>query len=154
MSKFKPKWTEEEREIIVAEVCGRLAKGEPLTVICSDEGMPSVVTLFEWGEKDPSIAEAFARARTAGFDAIALDALQILEGKRPLDGLAVDVQRDKARADIRMKLLAKWDPKRYGDAFQLKHADADGEKLDTAPLITELMGLLRPAKAAQEAAEG
>ena len=32
--------------------------------------------------------------------------------------------------------------------------DADGEKLDTAPLLAELMGILRPAKAAQKGADG
>ena len=58
------------------------------------------------------------------------------------------------RAEIRLKLLSKWSPKRYGDAVQLRHADADGEKLDTAPLISELLSLMRGPARASEGGDG
>lgn len=156
MSKFKPKWTEEEREIIVAEVCGRLVEGIPMTVICSDHDMPSVTEVMAWAAESPLVGEAIARARSAGFDAIAARVRRTVRGLGEAEGgdSKNDVARDKLIADTDLKLLAKWDPKRYGDAFQLKHADADGEKLDTAPLLAELMGILRPAKAAQKGADG
>lgn len=56
---------------------------------------------------------------------------------------ANDASRDKARAWVRLQLLAKWDPKRYGE--RLQHADADGGKLpDNSALVSELVGLLKP----------
>jgi hypothetical protein len=42
------------------------------------------------------------------------------------------ISRSRLRVETRLKLLAKWDPKRYGEATLLKHADADGNSLDLA----------------------
>ena len=55
-----------------------------------------------------------------------------------------DPTRDKLRVDTRLKLLATWNPGRWGDRVQLRHANADGEKIDTTPLVNELLGLLGP----------
>lgn len=141
---FKTRWEPEDKDLVIAEVCGRLAKGEMMSSICSSADMPDPSTVLEWAQQAPEThGLAIARARSAGFDAIAQDSLLIAEGAIPVGKGPGDVQRDKLRVDTRLKLLAKWDPKRYGDAFQLKHADADGEKLETGPLISELMGLLR-----------
>ncbi len=137
--------SEEDQELVVAEVCGHLARGEPMTVICQRDGMPSVTTLWAWGQALPAIAEAIAAARDAGLDRLAYSAQMTAQGFGPERGgkSTKDVQRDKLIVDTDLKLLSKWAPKRYGDAVQLKHADADGEKIDSAPLISELMGLLR-----------
>lgn len=53
-----------------------------------------------------------------------------------------DVKRDKLLVDTSLSLLAKWSPRLYGDNMQLRLADANGAKLDTAPLIGELLGML------------
>lgn len=145
---FKVRWTPEDKDLVIAEISGRLRRGETMASICRSAEMPDPVTVLDWCASNPdSHGQAIARARQAGFDAIADDALAIIDGTKPTEGVPVDAGRDKARAEIRLKLLSKWDPKRYGDAVQLKHADADGEKLDSAPMIAELMGLLRgPAK--------
>jgi len=105
-----------------------------------------------WLEQDEDNSRNLARARDHGFDVDAQDAIDIVDGLKPAklpDGTVIpsDITRDKARADIRLKLLGKWAPRRYGDAVQLRHADADGEKLDTAPLVTEVMTLLRGTQA-------
>ena len=57
------------------------------------------------------------------------------------------------RVDTRLKLLAKWDPKRYGDATTVKHADADGEKLpiDDVTKFTRLAAMAAQASAATTA---
>lgn len=123
-------------------ICERIARGEPLAVICRDGDMPAVRTVSDWKVAHPSFSAAFARAREDGFDALAAECLEIAEDgsrdyttkKRP-DGTefeafdAEHVQRSKLRIETRLKLLAKWDPKRYGDSVQLKHADADGGPL-------------------------
>jgi len=54
-----------------AEIVARLSKGEPLAVICRDEHMPCDDTVRNWQDADPAFARAIARAREAGFDAIA-----------------------------------------------------------------------------------
>lgn len=75
-------------------------------------------------DADEQLSADIARAREAGFDQIAMDALAIAdetafdtrEGK---DGALTPnsewITRSRLRVDTRLKLLAKWDPKRYGD---------------------------------------
>ncbi len=146
-------------DLVIGEVCARLSMGETLVSICRDAHMPSAEWVQVEMEKRPEIATAVGRARARGFDAMAEETIDISEGKLPIkvvgeDGNEYDlndVQRDKLRVDTRLKLLAKWDPKRYGDSFQLKHADADGKKLDTGPLVAELLGMLGGASQVIEA---
>lgn len=122
-----------------ASILSRLSAGEPLAQICRDDGMPHYATWREWCRSDEKLGIAHAHARDDGFDVIAADAFDILdEEPQRYDtehGDRVDpafVQHQKNRFEGRLKLLAKWDPKRYGDATLLKHADADGNNLDLA----------------------
>lgn len=109
------------------EVLDRIATGEPLAQICRDEHMPHQKNWYEWMDRDHDLSFRFARAREKGFDAIAADALTIantpFEGESTItraDG-SVEVRREdmlghrKLQVETRLKLLAKWDPKRYGD---------------------------------------
>lgn len=40
------------------------------------------------------------------------------------------VQRSKLRIETRLKLLAKWNPKKWGDKLDLNHAGKDGGPLE------------------------
>ena len=111
-------------EDVMDELCERLSKGEPMAAICRDEHMPAVPTINLWRSKDPAIDSRVARARDDGFDALALDCLNIADDNgRDLRVLANGsvvtdsdvVQRSKLRIETRLKLLACWDPKRYGN---------------------------------------
>lgn len=131
-----------DRDEIIDEIVERLREGEPLAAICRSPGMPSPARVRDWCDADPAAASAIARAREIGEEAIALEAQDIIDGLRPVPGVPQDASRDKARAEIRLKLLAKFNPKRWGDSTQIKHADADGNKLDTAPLVNELLSAM------------
>lgn len=138
--RFKPIYDQAE---IVAEVCERLTKGQSLVTICGDPSMPSRWTISEWMRDSPEVASQIQAARELGEDHIAHDALLIADGRLPVTpDTPSDPQRDKLRVDTRMKLLAKFNPKRWGEGLQLRHADADGGKLDTGPLVSELLGLM------------
>lgn len=124
-----------------AEIVARLSKGEPLAHICADDWMPAVRTVSDWRDAHPEFDADFARARDLGFDAIAADTLTIADddsrdwemirdNEGHVTGIKVDgehVTRSKLRIDTRLKLLAKWDPKRYGDKLAL--TDPDGDRL-------------------------
>lgn len=124
------------------EICERLSRGEPLQHICRDEHMPAARTITDWKKAHPDFAEAFGRARDDGYDAIAHRARQTLRGKGEADGgeSTGDVQRDKAIADFDLKLLAKWDPRRYGDKLALTGGSDDDAPLKTVTRI-ELVGV-------------
>ena len=118
---------------IADEICERLSNGEPLAQICRDEHMPASRTVSDWTAAYVDFSADFARARETGFDAIAMDALNIADetsrdSKRSASGdLVADsewISRSKLRVETRLRLLAKWDPKRYGDK-QLLGSDPD-----------------------------
>lgn len=117
-----------DREAVTTAICKRLATGEPMAVICRDLGIP-VKTVNDWRLADEAIRGQFEDARDLGFDAIAHGCIDIV------DNTAEDPASRRVRVDTRMKLLAKWDPRRYGDKVQ--HADADGEKLPAPQFIIQ-----------------
>lgn len=120
---------------LVESIAARLSRGEPLAVICRDPGMPTYRSVKNWMDSRPEVSSAIARAREEGFDAIASDCLEIADDSRNdwMDRAADEgdekalqfngehVQRAKLRIETRLKLLAKWDPKRYGDRLALDH---------------------------------
>lgn len=122
-------------QLLVDEICARLSKGEPLAVVCRDPHMPCDDTVRNWADKDEAVSRAIARAREAGHDSIAADCLAIADDARNdwMERQAAEgdekaaqfnaehVQRSKLRIDTRLKLLAKWDPKRWGERQQIEH---------------------------------
>lgn len=117
-------YTADQRAKAIDAVIAGLRIGTPLTVICSAEGMPCDDTVRNWADADEQLARAIARAREVGFDQIAMDALAIADEtkhdtKKLENGQEAPnsewITRSRLRVDTRLKLLAKWDPKRYGD---------------------------------------
>ncbi len=118
---------------LIEAICARLETGEPLVWICRDEGMPNTATVWRWEQEDEAVSQAIARAREIGGDAIAADALAIADettgdtkvgpdGRETMDGEWV--ARSRLRVETRLKLLAKWHPKRYGDRVEQVHSGA------------------------------
>lgn len=111
-----------------------ISEGIPLQPLCREEGMPAWRTVYDWMESDPAFAARIARAREVGADAIANESLEIVdeEPQRGPDG-KIDsgwVAHQKLRAEHRLKLLAKWSPKKYGDRVENVHTGADGGPID------------------------
>jgi hypothetical protein len=142
---------------VIDEICERLSKGEPLAQICRDPHIPNEDTVNTWrSKKGPLPVEVsrevnrrVARARKLGFDAIALDCLNIADdnGKdtRVLeDGREVvdrdHIQRAKLRVDTRLKLLACWDPTRYGNKVDLTSKGKQIESPTHVHITREVIG--------------
>ena len=153
-----PKYTKELAE----EICQRLSDGEPLRQICRDPHMPAWQTIYDWmyrddalGEQGVGLSRAIARAREVGQDAIAEDIFSEMmqEPERILSegGGRIDagyVQLIKARADIKLKLLAKWNPKRYGDRVQVAGSKDEPveHKIEVTSLFDGIMQNLELSK--------
>lgn len=136
-----------DRAKLVPAICKRLATGEPLAVICRDLSLP-IRTVHEWRETDAAIKAQFDEARDLGYDAIARECLQIAdtpvegeEAKYDESGALVErkvgdmLGHRKLQIETRLKLLAKWDPRRYGDKVQL--ADSNGDNLPAPQFIIQ-----------------
>ena len=104
---------------LAAEIARRLSDGEPLRQICRDEHMPHWTAIYEWMARDQDLSLHIARAREVGQDAIAEEIYREMSADPEREERGrIDpgyVQLIKARAEIKLKLLAKWNPKRYGD---------------------------------------
>lgn len=134
---------------VVAEICERLSKGEPLAVICRDEGMPDPSTVWDWQQARPEVSQAIARAREAGEEWIAAECMEIADDSRndwmerkaeegdekALQYNGEHVQRAKLRIDTRLKLLAKWNPRKWGD--RLQHANDPTDPMPAPQFIVQ-----------------
>lgn len=105
-----------------ARVLEAMSKGTPLAQVCRDEGI-TVQSWARWCREDEELGIAHGHARDEGFDAIAADCLAIAD-ETAFDTITTEhgnkanaewISRSKLRVETRLKLLAKWDPKRYGD---------------------------------------
>lgn len=126
------------------EIVELLSEGIPLAEICRRDGMPGLRTVYDWEEAHPEFSARIARARVAGYDMIAVEALRIAdtqeEGERRKqgkDGIEITTEdmlgHRKLRVETRLKLLAKWDPKRYGDKIEHSGTVHLASALDAIP---------------------
>lgn len=122
---------------IIERVIAGLRKGTPLTVICEPDDMPCDDSIRIWAESDEGLSRDIARARLAGHDRIAWETLTIAD--TPVEGIVEKTGKDgvevtradmlghrKLQVETRLKLLAKWDPKRYGDRIAQEISGPDG----------------------------
>jgi hypothetical protein len=129
------------------EIVERISEGETLREICRGENAPSWKTVYRWIESNSDFATRIARARELGEDAIAQECLEIADNATndwmaqngdDNDGYRLNgehVQRSKLRIDTRLKLLAKWNPKKYGDKVQVG-GDKDNPVRSVLQIVT------------------
>ena len=110
-------------------ICEWIANGLTLRDYCRQEGAPSFRTVYNWIDKNKEFAARFAQARDVGGDVIAEEALEIIDTFPMMadsdSGSRVDsghVAWLKNRFEGRLKLLAKWNPKKYGDKVGIEHS--------------------------------
>lgn len=146
---------------LIEEVLSRIAQGETLAALGRELDFHPTAW-GNWVREDESLAIAYQRARDVGADVIAEDVLRIIDeeperivqidedGSKStsrIDSAAVTWARN--RADMRLKLLAKWNPKKYGDQQNVNIGNKEGEALkvdngvDTVALTLKIAEALR-----------
>jgi hypothetical protein len=110
---------------LIEEVLSRIAQGETLAALGRELDFHPQ-SWADWMRADEALAIAYADARDTGHDVIADDVLQIIDSV-PAQG--EEIQRAKLRAEYRLKLLAKWNPKKYGDKQTVDVGNKEGETL-------------------------
>lgn len=111
------------KEQIKTELVAWLAQGKTLREFCRQGGMPSNTVLYDWEREDAEFASRIAHARETGHDAIAEECAALAD----MEPLAVfdeagnkrydpgSIAWRKMQIETRVKLLAKWNPRKYGD---------------------------------------
>lgn len=136
------------------EICEWITTGKTLREWCRNNGI-HYSTVYLWMGKDKEFAQRFAHARDIGADCIADDALEIIDTEPVMTG-GDNPKYDSAhvawlrnRAEYRLKLLAKWNPKKYGDRTVLA-GDPDNplmESMDDTQRAAKLQAILAAAQA-------
>lgn len=112
-------------------ICERIADGESLRSICSEEGMPNKATVFRWLAAHDVFRDQYARAREAQADTLFDEILDIADDARN-DWMAAHgeddlgwkangehIQRSRLRLDARKWMAGKLQPKKYGEKLEL-----------------------------------
>jgi hypothetical protein len=114
---------------VAEELIEWLASGQTLRAFCRLPDKPSWRAIYDWIDANDEFASRIARARDLGADAIAEEALSIADTTVEGVVLTTDdkgtkvVRGDmlghrKLQVDTRLKLLAKWNPGKYGDKIE------------------------------------
>jgi hypothetical protein len=125
-------WTPELETEIVDWISG----GKTLREFGRQDGKPSHDAVYDYQKKNEAFRQRIAHAREIGEDVIAEESLEIVDELPTMEisgegwsKTCIDpagVQRNRIRAEHRLKLLAKWNPKKYGERVQNVHTDAEG----------------------------
>ena len=111
-------------------ICERLAAGESLRAICTEDEMPSEALVRKWVIQDEAgFGAQYARARDKGLDVLADECMEIADRQHEGTGA---VARDRLRFDARRWYLSKLAPKRYGDKVAVDLSSPPG-----APVVVE-----------------
>ena len=143
MAKRPTKRTPEVEERIIAG----LSDGTALRVLCREEGMPAWRTVYDWLSSDADLATRVACARDLGHEALAEDILDIADAAAEK---AEAIQKAKLRIETRLKLLACWNPKKYGSKQTVDVGNKEGETLkvetNANEIATNVAAALRATK--------
>jgi pyruvate kinase len=117
------KWTPELEQSVVDWI----SSGQTLREFGRQPGNPSHDAVYAHEDLSPDFKQRIARARLDGEEAIAQDCLQIADTTQlgeivtlKADGseerkIADMIEHRKLKIDTRLKLLAKWNPRKWGD---------------------------------------
>lgn len=141
------KYTPSQREVLFKKVIKELQKGRSLRQILKDKGTPSRTALYDWLDEDEKYAERFARAQELGDEVLEetkleISATPLLEtvitigrvGKMPTSSTTTkdNVQRSKLMIDTIDKVLARRNPRKYGNKIDVT---SDGSALGVPAVI-------------------
>lgn len=135
-------WTPELEHSIVQWI----AEGKTLREFCRQEGKPSHDAVYDHEKVSEEFKQRIARAREIGEEVIAQECLAIaddgsndyMEEKYGDDedsswrANGEHIQRSRLRVDTRLKLLAKWNPRKWGEKV------AVGGASDLPPIQAEI----------------
>lgn len=117
------------------QICERIASGESLRAICSEEEFPDKATVFRWLAKDQIFRDQYARSKEIQAEYFAEELMEIADDgtndfveradKKGNVKVVVDqenIQRSKLRVDTRKWIASKLLAKKYGDKLDLNMA--------------------------------
>lgn len=124
-------YSPEEKAKWIDFILDEIEKGESLRSALDTNGCPTAATFYAWMDADEEILKRYARATEARADKIFDEILEIAD-KQGEDVIHTDegevinhniVQRNRLQIDARKWVLAKMNPKKYGDKVDVTSGD-------------------------------
>lgn len=120
-------------------ICERIAQGETLSQVCASPDMPARATVYRWQEANLEFRDTYRRARELQMEAWG-DEIVTIADDTSLDTVtrvtpqgreyeAIDhenIQRSKLRVNTRQWLMARLNPRLYGDKVEHEHSGLVG----------------------------
>lgn len=97
-------------QAIFDRICERMAEGESLRAICKTKDYPAKRTVMRWVAKDEKLAAQYADAQNLRAEHYFDEIIDIADSKS-------DPQKTRVQIDARKWVLARMNPKKYGDRF-------------------------------------
>lgn len=134
---------------LIEQVLSRIAQGETLAALGRELDFHPQ-SWADWMRADEALAVAYAHARDVGSDALAEQALALIDQEPARVEGRIDpghVAWRRAQVDTRLKLLACWNPKKYGNKATVDVGNKDGEalKVETKPVDPMVLTALTEA---------
>lgn len=130
-------YSESEIKDILTKICERISEGESLRAILRDKYAINRQTFFNWINKYPEFIDQYARACEIRADIIFDEIVEISdhsdEDHTPFTGSNV-IQRDRLRVDARKWVIARMNPKKYGEKSEVD-LTSKGEKLNAETTV-------------------
>lgn len=133
-------YSKKEKTKIINAACERVSNGEAIRNVLKDDNMPGTEAFFNWIKEDESKSKQYACACALRADAIFDEMLDIADAyekdvSKDKDGIEQVnyniINRDRLRNDTRKFIVARLNPKKYGDTTRHKHS---GDEDDDTPI--------------------
>lgn len=133
---------------LAAEICRRLAEHGSLRRACNDPGMPTDDRVRLWVSEHKDFAGAYARAKSAGIDALVEQTLDLADGVTDKDA----VPAAKLQIKTRHWLAERLEARKYGARSGIDLTSSDGsvgmDETTRAARLKALLALAEKRKAA------
>ncbi|WP_449261990.1 terminase small subunit-like protein [Escherichia coli] len=115
------------------EICELVADGQSINKISKMPGMPNRSTILKWFRDVPEFSTMYARAKEIGFEVLADEIIDLADAEVNTD--KDQLRRHQLMIDTRKWLLAKLQPRKYGERVT---QEIVGNK-EEAPVQIEVM---------------
>ncbi|EEX3831623.1 DNA-binding protein [Escherichia coli] len=95
------------------EICELVADGQSINKISKMPGMPNRSTILKWFRDVPEFSTMYARAKEIGFEVLADEIIDLADAEVNTD--KDQLRRHQLMIDTRKWLLAKLQPRKYGE---------------------------------------
>jgi hypothetical protein len=100
-------------------ICDRMAEGESLRTICKSADMPNKRSVMRWLENNEALQAQYSEAQRLRAECYFDEIIDIADSRS-------DPQKTRVQIDARKWVLARMNPKKYGDKFTQELTGADG----------------------------